>query len=62
MFEVPPIPRLSFANEQGNEMIQVQNDRFIKNWRKEGDGEQYPHYEKPFGPTSTAISESSWAF
>lgn len=50
MFEVPPIPRLSFANGQGNEMIQVQNDRFIKNWRKEGDGEQYPHYEKTIRP------------
>lgn len=50
MFEVPPIPRLSFANAQGNEMIQVQNDRFIKNWRKEGDGEQYPHYEETVRP------------
>lgn len=49
-FESPPIPRLSFANEQGNEMIQVQNDRFIKNWRKEGDGEQYPHYDKTIRP------------
>ena len=49
-FENPPIPRLSFANGQGNEMIQVQNDRFIKNWRKEGDGEQYPHYEKTVRP------------
>jgi uncharacterized protein (TIGR04255 family) len=49
-FENPPIPRLSFANEQGNEMIQVQNDRFIKNWRKEGDEEQYPRYEKTIRP------------
>jgi uncharacterized protein (TIGR04255 family) len=49
-FENPPIPRLSFANEQGNEMIQVQNDRFIKNWRKEGDGEQYPRYDKTIRP------------
>lgn len=49
-FENPPIPRLSFANEQGNEMIQVQNDRFIKNWRKEGEGEQYPRYDKIIRP------------
>ena len=49
-FANPPIPRLSFANAQGNEMIQVQNDRFIKNWRKEGDSEQYPHYDKTIRP------------
>jgi uncharacterized protein (TIGR04255 family) len=49
-FENPPVPRLWFANLQGNEMIQVQNDRFIKNWRKEGDGEQYPRYEKTIRP------------
>jgi hypothetical protein len=31
-------------------MIQVQNDRFVKNWRKEGEGEQYPRYEKTIRP------------
>jgi uncharacterized protein (TIGR04255 family) len=41
----PPVPRLWFVTDQGNEMIQVQPDRFIKNWRKEGQGEQYPRYE-----------------
>lgn len=49
-YEKPPISRLSFANEQGNEMIQVQNDRFIKNWRKEGDGDRYPRYDKTIRP------------
>jgi uncharacterized protein (TIGR04255 family) len=44
-FENLPVPRLCFLNLQGNEMIQVQADRFIKNWRKEGEAEQYPHYE-----------------
>ncbi len=48
--ENPPVPRLWFTNDRGNEMIQVQNDRFIKNWRKEGDGEQYPRYEKVIRP------------
>lgn len=43
--EKPLVPRLWFLNGQGNEMIQVQSDRFIKNWRKEGEGEQYPRYE-----------------
>ncbi|MBI1792084.1 MAG: TIGR04255 family protein [Acidobacteria bacterium] len=44
-FERPPVPRLWFVTDQGNEMIQVQPDRFVKNWRKEGQGEQYPRYE-----------------
>jgi uncharacterized protein (TIGR04255 family) len=43
--EKPPIPRIWFISDRGNEMIQVQGDRFIKNWRKEGQGEFYPRYE-----------------
>lgn len=45
-----PVPRLWFTKQGGNEMIQVQNDRFIKNWRKEGEGAQYPRYEKTIRP------------
>lgn len=45
-FERPPVPRMWFVSARGNEMIQVQADRFIKNWRKEGQGEEYPRYEK----------------
>lgn len=48
--ESPPVPRLWFTNERGNEMIQVQNGRFVKNWRKEGEGEHYPRYEKTIRP------------
>jgi uncharacterized protein (TIGR04255 family) len=48
-YENPPVPRLWFITSRGNEMIQVQPDRFIKNWRKEGDGETYPRYEKNKG-------------
>ena len=36
--------RVWFVNSQGSEMIQVQSDRFIKNWRKEGEDERYPRY------------------
>lgn len=45
-----PVPRLCFLTEKGNEMIQVQADRFIKNWRKEGAGETYPHYNETIKP------------
>lgn len=43
--EAPPTPRFWFTDQQGTELIQVQRDRFIKNWRKTGDGALYPRYE-----------------
>jgi uncharacterized protein (TIGR04255 family) len=43
--EAPPTPRFWFANEVGTELIQLQRDRFIKNWRKVGEGDLYPRYE-----------------
>ncbi len=43
--EVPPLPRVWFVNERGTELIQLQRDRFIKNWRKSGEGTEYPRYE-----------------
>src|SRR5947209_5863336 len=45
-----PVPRLCFLSQRGNEMIQVQASRFIKNWRKEGEGERYPHYDETIKP------------
>lgn len=44
--ESPPTPRCWFINERGTELIQVQNDRFITNWRKTGEGDVYPRYER----------------
>jgi len=44
--EAPPIPRVWFVDEQGTQLIQVQRDRFIKNWRKVGVGDLYPRYEQ----------------
>ena len=44
--EAPPTPRLWFVDEAGTALIQVQRDRFIKNWRKTGEGDEYPRYER----------------
>ena len=44
--EAPPTPRIWFMSETGTELIQVQRDRFIKNWRKGGTGAHYPRYER----------------
>jgi len=41
----PPVPRCWFLNESGTELIQVQQDRFVHNWRKTGVSDTYPRYE-----------------
>ena len=41
----PPVPRVWFLTEAKTELIQIQQDRFIHNWRKTGDGAAYPRYE-----------------
>jgi len=41
-----PVPRCWFLNETGTELIQVQQDRFIHNWRKVGEEDTYPRYER----------------
>jgi uncharacterized protein (TIGR04255 family) len=45
VFEAPPT-RFWFVDELGTELIQLQRDRFIKNWRKVGEGDLYPRYER----------------
>lgn len=45
LMETPPEPRLWFLNESGTELVQVQQDRFVRNWRKREDTEEYPRYK-----------------
>jgi uncharacterized protein (TIGR04255 family) len=45
MLDVPPVPRLWFVNEDGSELIQVQQNRFIVNWRRVDQGGEYPRYD-----------------
>ena len=48
--EAPRLPRLLLFNSAETELIQVQNDRFIKNWRKAKEQDEYPHYEPVIKP------------
>ena len=41
-----PSPRFWFVNESGTKLIQVQQDRFIQNWRKLKEEDEYPRYAK----------------
>lgn len=42
--DAPPPPRVWFLNEPQNELIQVQRDRLIVNWRRGAHSEPYPRY------------------
>ena len=45
------VPRLWFVNEAGDELLQVQQDRFIRNWRAVPEvGGPYPRYDKYIKP------------
>jgi uncharacterized protein (TIGR04255 family) len=42
--DAPPLPRVWFLNEAQNELIQVQRDRLIVNWRQGAQATKYPRY------------------
>jgi uncharacterized protein (TIGR04255 family) len=44
--EQPPLRRVWFLNDNGTELLQIQNTRFIRNWRKVGGEDEYPRYER----------------
>src|SRR4051812_4966915 len=47
----PPLPRLWFVSPSGDELIQVQSDRFIRNWRAVPELENpYPRYQDCIRP------------
>ena len=42
--DAPPPPRVWLLNEPQNELIQIQGDRLILNWRRGAQSEPYPRY------------------
>ncbi len=45
LMQLPDVSRYFYITKSGNELIQVQQDRFGHNWRKTGEGDEYPRYE-----------------
>ena len=43
-----PLPRCWFLTESGHELIQVQHDRFLRNWRMMQGDRPYPHFDSLF--------------
>lgn len=46
IFAVPPTPRIFLINREKTELLQFQVDRFLHNWRKTGERDTYPHFER----------------
>jgi len=44
LFNAPPLPRLFFMDANENWVMQVQNDRFLHNWKRVKDEDEYPRY------------------
>jgi len=49
MLQTPPVPRVFFVHRDDTRVIQLQQDRFIYNWRKRGPDDDYPRYAAVFG-------------
>lgn len=58
--DAPPAPRCWFLNDSGTELIQVQRNRLIHNWRKTATNREYPRYgylKQLFGDELRRFSE-----
>lgn len=44
--ELPSLPRTWFVSKNENEILQVQSDQFLINWRKLDPQDRYPHYDE----------------
>lgn len=45
ILSAPPVPRCWFLTAEGDGLIQVQNDRFVHNWRRISEAEAYPRFD-----------------
>jgi uncharacterized protein (TIGR04255 family) len=45
---LPPLRRVFFIQRPGNYLIQVQQNRFLHNWRRISDSDEYPRYDRAY--------------
>lgn len=50
ILNIQPEARCWFEEKSGARLIQIQHDRFIHNWRKTEEQQEYPRYEKVIRP------------
>lgn len=56
-FAAPSLPRCWFLNEDKTELIQVQRDRFLRNWRQLKGNKPYPRFSRLFRGFERAWNE-----
>lgn len=44
LLEGPPLPRVFFLDANENWVMQIQNDRFLHNWKRVKEGDVYPRF------------------
>jgi uncharacterized protein (TIGR04255 family) len=55
----PELPRVFLVNRDRTRLLQVQRDRFIHNWRKIGDHDDYPRFESILATFTIALERFS---
>jgi uncharacterized protein (TIGR04255 family) len=55
--EAPLLPRTWFVHANGNGVIQVQRDRFLHNWRKIRQDDEYPRYRNVISMFQSHLSQ-----
>jgi uncharacterized protein (TIGR04255 family) len=50
-----PMPRVFFINPDRTQLLQIQRDRFLHNWRKVGEGDSYPRFERMLANFRTGL-------
>lgn len=53
---LPPLRRTWFISGDGRNLIQVQEDRFIFNWKKASEDDKYPSYDEVIEKFNTHLS------
>lgn len=48
LLRLPPLRRVFYIKPPGNFLIQVQENRFLHNWRKVKDADEYPRYDAAY--------------
>jgi uncharacterized protein (TIGR04255 family) len=50
-----PMARVFFINPDRTQLLQIQRDRFLHNWRKIGEGDTYPRFERMLASFRTGL-------
>ncbi len=56
---IPPLPRTWFVHRKETSIVQVQRDRFLHNWRKVKETDDYPRYDQVIEPFLSSLDSFS---